>query len=663
MSVFPISCTKESVVPGSAAREAVTQEKCCKESAIPERRTKESVRPERCTKEKGSRNGEDVLRITSPKSLEGIAQKEAVDLGARMTGARMILEAFKAEGVEVVFGYPGGAVLPLYDALYDSGLKHVLTRHEAGAAHAADGYARSTGKVGVCIATSGPGATNLVTGIANAYMDSVPLVAFTGQVALPLLGRDSFQEVDITGVTLPITKHNYIVKDLSNLPRVIKEAFHIARTGRPGPVLIDVPKNITQSEGYFRYPKEVSLRGYRPVFEGLTESIEKAAAKIAGAKRPVLFVGGGVTTSGTWGKVKELVDMTGIPVVSSLMGLGNFPGDDPLFLGMLGMHGTYAANMAVTECDLLIGVGVRFDDRVTGKVDGFAPRAKIIHMDIDPAEIGKNTRVDMPVVGDLRWSLPALLDCLEGYGFRNGACGGGSIRKWQETVATWKAEYPLIYRPSDPDAEGSIKPQYVTEELCKITGGNAVVVTDVGQHQMWAAQYYTYKRPRSLITSGGLGTMGYGLPAAIGAQIGRPYEAVFLISGDGSLLMNCQELVTAQEQRLPVKILVFNNMYLGMVRQWQELFFGKRYSHSCLNGSADYVKMAEAFGCKGLRITKARDVGAGINEAISHDGPVVIDFRVCPEENVLPMVPAGGSLDNMMHCEPEDVLRITGGQR
>lgn len=581
-------------------------------------------------------------------------RQEVPDPSTRMTGARMIVESLKAEGVEVVFGYPGGAVLPLYDALYDSGLRHILTRHEAGAAHGADGYARATGRVGVCIATSGPGATNLVTGIANAHMDSVPIVAFTGQVALPLLGRDSFQEVDTTGITLPITKHNFIVKDLSRLPRTIKEAFYIARTGRPGPVLIDIPKDITQTQGYFRYPREVSLRGYRPVLEGSIDAVEQAAEEITRARRPVLFVGGGVTISNTWDRVRELVELTGMPVVSSLMGLGNFPGDDPLFLGMIGMHGTYAANMAVTECDLLIGIGVRFDDRVTGKIDEFAPRAKIVHLDIDPAEIGKNVRVDVPVVGDLRWSLASLLECLKDNDFSPRGKGGGRIDEWQEAVARWKIEHPLAYRQSDPDAECSIKPQYVMEEIYKVTDGNAVIVTDVGQHQMWAAQYYTYRRPRSLITSGGLGTMGYGLPAAIGAQVGRPGETVFLISGDGSLLMNCQELVTASEQRLPVKIAVFNNMYLGMVRQWQEFFFGKRYSHSCLNGSADYVKLAEAFGCNGLRVTKAREVRAGLERAMSLDGPVVIDFRICPEENVLPMVPAGGSLGEMMGCVPED---------
>ncbi|MBM7865513.1 biosynthetic-type acetolactate synthase large subunit [Heliomicrobium gestii] len=563
----------------------------------------------------------------------------------KMTGAQAIVASLEKEGVELIFGYPGGQVLPLYDALYDCKLRHVLTRHEQGAAHAADGYARATGKVGVCFATSGPGATNLITGIATAYMDSVPMVCITGQVPLSVIGKDSFQEADITGITAPITKHNYLVKNANDLPRVIKEAFFIARTGRPGPVVIDVPKCLMTTTIDFDYPETVRLRGYKPQAEGKAEEVEAVVQALAEAKKPLFFIGGGVITAEAAPLLRRLAETQQIPLISTLMGLGAIPATDPLFLGMVGMHGTVAANRAVMECDLLVGVGVRFDDRVTGLLARFASNARVVHFDIDRAEVNKNVVADLAVVGDLRWSLAALEAAMADF-----AKAGGPSRweDWRCQVSRWSQEAPLGYQKSDE----VIKPQSVIEEIDRQTKSDAVIVTDVGQHQMWAAQYYRYQRPRRLITSGGLGTMGYGLPAAIGAQMGKPEEQVVLISGDGSFLMNCQELATAVEHRLPLKVAILNNKVLGMVRQWQKLFFNQRYSYTTFaNGGTDYVRLAEAFGATGLRAERPEEMPQVIAKALATEGPVVMDIRVCCDENVLPMVPAGAPLDQMINGE------------
>ena len=553
----------------------------------------------------------------------------------RQKGAQILTKCLAEEKVEAIFGYPGGAVLDIYDALYHSPLKHYLVRHEQGAAHAADGYARATGKPGVCIATSGPGATNLVTGLANAYMDSVPLVAFTGQVATPMLGRDSFQEADIYGITLPITKHNFLVKETGDLPRVIKESFHLAATGRPGPVLIDLPKDVCQKEASSGYPQNSQLRGYRPLPESDPLQIEEAAAAIAGARRPVLCAGGGAVISGGSAALRQLAERCSIPVTTTLMGKGVFPDDHPLALGMLGMHGTRPANYAVNECDLLIAAGVRFSDRVTVRADAFAPEARIIHIDIDPAEIGKNVQAHIPVVGDVKTVLEQL--CRQLPEKEEGA-------PWPARLARWKEKYPLKYERNS----GKIKPQYVVEQICRVTGGSAIIATEVGQNQMWAAQYYTFTRPRTFITSGGLGTMGFGLPAAIGAQIGRPGETVFNIAGDGSIQMNIQELSTAVSYRLPIKIAVLNNGYLGMVRQWQDIFYGGRLAHTEIPGP-DYVKLAEAYGAVGMRVSKPAEVPPALEKAMEiTDRPVLIDFMVDRKENVMPMIPPGGTVSKML---------------
>lgn len=556
-------------------------------------------------------------------------------------GSDVVIESLREEGVEVVFGYPGGAVLPLYDALYRSEFPHVLARHEQGAVHAADGYARATGKVGVCIATSGPGATNLITGIATAYMDSVPLVAITGQVGVSLIGKDSFQEADVRGITTPITKHNYLVKKIQDLPRVLKEAFYIARTGRPGPVVIDISKDVFNATIDYIYPSEVKLRGYSPVFAGDQVMIELVLEKMRQAKKPLIFVGGGVTISDTSELLRKITELTGFPVISSLMGLGCISGAADEDLGMVGMHGTYAANMATTECDLLLGIGVRFDDRVTGLVKDFAPNAKVVHFDIDPAEINKNIIADIRVVGDLRWSLPLLYEKAMDYDsleWRN------NIEPWLTTVYNWKKENPLSYKTSTE----VIMPQSVIETVSELTNGDAVIVTDVGQHQMWAAQYYKFLNQRSFLTSGGLGTMGYGLPAAIGAQLGLPGKAVVLFTGDGSIMMNCQELATAANNEVPVKIIVMNNQVLGMVNQWQRMFYEERYSHTCLKGHTDFVKLAEAMGVTGLRVTKPSELQATLAEALRIEGPVLVDVWLPNDEDVLPMVPANCRLDQMV---------------
>jgi acetolactate synthase-1/2/3 large subunit len=552
-----------------------------------------------------------------------------------MKGAEAILECLRLEGVEVIFGLPGGVLLPLYDALYDSNIRHILVRHEQAAAHAADGYARATGRVGVCLATSGPGATNLVTGIATAYMDSVPIVAMTGQVPTHLIGNDAFQEADITGITMPITKHNYLVRKSSEIPRVFREAFYIARTGRPGPVLIDLPRDVTDSELEFSYP-ELDLPGYNPVTTVHKLQIKKAASALMSAERPVIYAGGGVKYADTHEELLAIAERLMAPVTTTLMGVGCFPENHPLSLGMLGMHGTKYANYAIQESDLLLAIGARFDDRVTGKLASFAPRAKIIHIDVDPAEIGKNVRVDIPIVGDAKNALKELLGFVQ----------QRPSTEWNEKILRWKREHPLRYIMSDQ----VIKPQFVIEKIYELAP-DAIITTEVGQNQMWAAQFFKHTDPRKFISSGGLGTMGYGFPAAIGAKIGRPDCTVIDIAGDGSFLMNSQELATAVINEIPVKVAILNNGFLGMVRQWQELFYNKRYSHTDLRGSPDFVKLAEAYGAIGLRATKPSEVEPVIKEALESDKPAVIDFVIPMEEKVSPMVPAGAAINEILELE------------
>ena len=548
-----------------------------------------------------------------------------------LSGAKAVIKSLEYEHVDTIFGIPGGVMIPIYDELYQQdAITHYLVRHEQAAAHAADGYARATGKVGVCMATSGPGATNLVTGIATAYMDSVPLVAVTGQVTTDLIGKDAFQEADITGITQPITKHNYLIRDASEIPQTIKEAFHIASTGRPGPVLVDVPKDVQTTTVRFEYPKKVYLPGYQPTYDGHPGQIKRAAKAISEAHRPVIYVGGGAKISGASEEVRALAEAILAPVTMTLMGMGVLPAEHPLSLGMLGMHGTRYANYAVTESDLIIAIGARFDDRVTGKIASFAPNAKIIHIDIDPAEISKNVRVDIPIVGDVKRVLQKLTPMLK----------QTRTKEWMEKVHTWKREYPLEF------GETGLKPQYVVREISKLCP-DAIVCTEVGQHQMWAAQYFSHRHPRNFISSGGLGTMGYGFPASIGAKIGRPDETVFDLAGDGSFTMNCQELATAVAYDVQVKVAIFNNGYLGMVRQWQELFYDRRYSATKLS-EINFVKLADAFGAHGIRVDSQSEVAPAIKEALSVPKPVIIDFRVEPEENVFPMVPAGAALNEIL---------------
>ncbi len=559
-----------------------------------------------------------------------------------------MIEALKAENVEVIFGLPGGAIMEVYDALYrDGSIKHILVRHEQGAGHMAEGYAKATGKVGVAMATSGPGATNLVTAIADAYMDSVPTVFITGQVPTHLIGNDAFQEVDIVGITRPITKHNFLVKRIEDLPLIIRQAFYIARTGRPGPVLIDIPKDITQKLSDVAVPSDeevrASLPGYRPHLEGNPQQIKKAVRAMMEAKRPVLYVGGGAVQAEAQKELVELAELLKIPVTTTNMGKGAFPELHPLSLHMLGMHGTYYANMAVYNCDLLIAVGARFDDRVTGKIDEFAPQAKIIHIDIDPASISKNIVVDIPIVGDVKIVLRKLLEEIKKEGVK--LLYPEERQKWIEQIEKWRKLHPLTYQKSDT----VIKPQYVIEQIWEATKGDAIISTGVGQHQMWAAMFYKYSYPRQFINSGGLGTMGFGFPAGIGAKIGRPDKEVFVIDGDGSFVMTMQEIITAVQYKIPVKVAIINNAYLGMVRQWQELFYEKRYSEVDLSAQPDFVKLAEACGAVGFRAEKPKDVREIIEEALKiQDRPVIMDFHVDKEENVFPMVPAGKSYRDMI---------------
>jgi len=547
-----------------------------------------------------------------------------------MTVGEAVVRCLEAEGVELIFGYPGGAILPVYDALYRAEIKHVLVRHEQGAVHAANGYARATGKVGVCVATSGPGATNLVTGIATAYMDSVPVVLFTGQVPTGQVGTDAFQEVDITGVTLPITKHNFLVKDPAAVPSVIKKAFHLARTGRPGPVLVDLPRDVTGAKISFQYPEKVELKGYKPTYRGHPTQVAQAARMISESTRPVILSGGGVISSGAAPEVVRLAETVSAPVASTLMGLGGIPGDHPLSLGMAGLHGTRYANLAITNADLLIALGVRFADRVTGAVEKFAPNARVIHVDIDPAEIGKNVRPHLPIVGDVRRVLEALLPLLP----------PRKNEEWLAAVEGYKREYPLKY-----GRENGLKPQYVVERLSAATKGESIIVTDVGQHQMWVAQYYCFKHPRMLITSGGLGCMGYGLPAAIGAKSGRPDRQVILVCGDGGFQMTMTELGTLVEQRLSIKIFIVNNKRLGMVRQLQEFYCDKRYSAVDFEFCPDFAALAGVYGISGYTVDTAAAFDTVLDELLAKEGPALVNCLVEPEENVLPMVLAGRGLE------------------
>ena len=550
-----------------------------------------------------------------------------------MTGAEIFVRSLVEEKVDVVFGYPGGAVIGIYDALHDiSDIKHILTRHEQGAVHAAEGYSKASGRPGVALVTSGPGATNTVTGIADAYMDSIPIVVFTGQVALKLIGNDAFQEADIVGITRPITKHNYLVRDVNELAATIKEAFYVATTGRPGPVLVDLPKDVMASKAVFSYPKSVKLRSYQPHTEGHQKQLSKAAELIAKAKRPVLYVGGGTILSGASEELTAFARATGIPVTTTLHGLGAFPESDELSLGMLGMHGTWYSNTAVHYSDLLIAVGARFDDRVTGRTDAFAPEAKKIHIDIDPSNISKNVKVDVPIVGDVKTVLKQLTPMVKPL----------DTKDWVRTIRAWKEEHPLRYRNGK-----EVRMQHVIQTLSGLTKGNAVMVSDVGQHQMWMAQFFNYMLPRTHLTSGGLGTMGFSLPAAMGAAFARRDIPVISVSGDGGFQMNIQELATIREHSVPVKIIILNNGYLGMVRQWQQLFWRKRYSHVEMFGP-DFVKVAEAYGIPGFRATQTAEVEETLRRLLDTEGPALAEFRVMKEDNVYPMIPAGQTYNEIM---------------
>lgn len=550
----------------------------------------------------------------------------------KRSGAQVLVDSLRECGVDVIFGIPGGVVIPVFDALAASPIRVILTRHEQGAAHAADGYARASGKVGVVLVTSGPGATNITTGIATANMDSSPVVAITGQVKTRMIGNDAFQEADTTGIMRSITKHTYLVRAVDELRRVIHEAFYIASTGRPGPVVIDLPHDVSTAIAEGELSKEMDLPGYKPNVKGNTRQIKLAAEAIANAKKPILYVGGGVISANACEELRELAERTQIPVTTTLMGLGAFPSTSPLSLGMLGMHGTVPANYAIMNSDLIIAIGARFDDRITGRIDKFAPYATVIHIDIDPTSISKSIRVDIPVVGDAKHILREMLKFVR----------APDCDDWRAQVARWKAEYPLRYKPN------GLKPQHVVEQICEATRGEAIICTEVGQNQMWAAQFYKHSKPRHFISSGGLGTMGFGFPAAIGAQVACPDKIVFDIAGDGSFQMNIQELATAVVNKLPVKVAILDNGFLGMVRQWQELFFDRRYASTRLDGNPDFAKVAEAYGATGMTVERTEDVRPAIDRALATPGPVVIDFKIDPEENVFPMVPAGESLDQMM---------------
>ena len=558
----------------------------------------------------------------------------------KLTGAQILMEILKAEKVDTIFGFPGGAVIDIYDELAKSDIQHVLVRHEQGAVHAADGYARASGSTGVCLVTSGPGATNTVTGIASAFMDSIPLVIICGQVPTSLIGNDAFQEVDIVGITRPCTKHNYLVQHINDLPKVLKEAFYLAGSGRPGPVLVDIPKDVAKAELEYSPPDDITLKSYNPTYQPNMWQLQKVIALIKQAERPIIFAGGGVILSKAAEELTEFARRCQIPVTTSLMGLGAFPGTDPLWLGMLGMHGTYRANMCTGQCDLMISIGVRFDDRVTGKTDAFAAQAKIVHIDIDPTSIRKNIPVTIPIVGDCKISLGHLNDLTKDF-------DPGNIKprrqKWLDQIQEWKNTNPLAY-----NQEGIIKPQYVVDKLFQLTNGQAIITTEVGQNQMWAAQYYHFDQPGHFITSGGLGCMGFGLPAAIGAQVACPDKLVVDVAGDGSIQMNIQEMATAVQYCLPVKVVILNNGYLGMVRQWQELFYEKRYACTGMDYAPDFVKLAEAYGAIGLRAAKPEEVEPVLSEGLAAKKPVIMDFVVEQEENVYPMVPAGAPITEML---------------
>ena len=558
-----------------------------------------------------------------------------------MNGAEIFVESLRKEGVDTIFGHPGGAILPINDALYRAGMRTILTRHEQGAVHMAEGYARATGRPGVVLVTSGPGGTNVVTGLTNALMDSTPIVVFTGQVPTAVIGNDAFQEADIVGITHSCTKHNTLVRDVRELARTIKEAFYIASTGRPGPVLVDIPKDVSTSECDFVYPDAVHMRGYKPTLEGHAGQIRRAAEMMAAAERPILYAGGGVILSGASAELQRLGELTSTPVTNTLMGLGGFPGVHELWLGMLGMHGTFAANTAMDSADLVVAIGARFDDRVTGNLAEFCVNAKFIHIDIDPSSIGKNVHVDLPIVGDVKHCLTRLIEVLASMQ----KDWHSDHREWVEQVHTWKATYPLQFQ-QDPD--GELLPQFVCEQIYEVTQGDAIITTEVGQHQMWAAQFYHFTKPRKWITSGGLGTMGFGFPAAIGAQVAFPEAVVIDIAGDGSFQMTLQELATAVQYDIPIIVAILNNQSLGMVRQWQQFFYEGRYADTSLEVSPDYVKLADAYGAVGLRAMKPGDVRPTLEEAIRLRRPVVIDFPVKQTENVFPMIPSGGSIKDML---------------
>ena len=558
------------------------------------------------------------------------------------TGAQILLESMKREGVDVLFGYPGGAVIDIYDELpRHPELRHVLVRHEQGAVHAADGYARASGKTGVCLVTSGPGATNTVTGVATAYSDSIPLVIFTGQVPTQLIGNDAFQEVDIVGITRPCTKHNFLVKDINKLALTIRQAFYLARSGRPGPVLVDLPKDVMQKRAEFVWPEDIYMRSYNPTYKPNLNQLRRSVEELAKAERPVILAGGGVIMSNAAEALTGLARKLSIPVTCTLMGLGGFPATDPLWLGMVGMHGTYAANLAINNCDVLMCVGSRFDDRVTGRLAAFAPKARIVHIDIDPTSIRKNVEVQVPVVGDCRMALEGISEICDAK--LENKDWAGEHAAWLAAVAEWKSSKPLCYQEN-----GNIKPQAVIEALYDITGGDAIIATEVGQHQMWVAQFYSFTKPRTLLTSGGLGTMGYGFPASVGAQFAFPDKTVIAVAGDGSLQMNIQELATVVSNKLPIKVVILNNRYLGMVRQWQELFYNNNYSSTNMEAQPDFVKLAEAYGAEGYRIEKAEDMRAVLEKALASPNPAFIDVVVEREENVYPIVPAGAALDEML---------------